>query len=209
VISDLLAKLAERGFDNLLVIVNSDHGEGFGEHHASDHGHGTKLFDSTIWVPWIVHHPTLVASPRRLGGRVSGVDMMPTLLEFLQIRNRPKTLEGQSHARSILEGTPIAVRDAGVVETQYRSAQKSAIVVDGHKLIVNDARGDGPVLALFDREQGDSEDLARDEPELAQKLYQRLKEWQSAHPGRKGGAGETAELTPGEVESLRALGYGE
>jgi arylsulfatase A-like enzyme len=209
VISDLLAKLAERGFDNLLVIVNSDHGEGFGEHHTSDHGHGSKLFDSTIWVPWIVHHPALVASPRRLSGRVSGVDMMPTLLDLLQIRYDPKTLEGQSHASSIFDGTPIAVRNAGVVETQYRSANKSAIVVDGHKLIVNYARKTGPVLALFDRAQGESENLASTEPERAQKLYQRLTEWQSAHPGRRGGEGETAELTPGEVESLRALGYGE
>ncbi|MCH8084672.1 MAG: hypothetical protein IH885_10595, partial [Myxococcales bacterium] len=102
------------------------------------------------WVPWIVHHPALVTRPRRLGGRVELVDMMPTLLDLLQIRYDPKTLEGRSHARSILEGTQIEVRDAGVVETQYRAANQSAIVVDGHKLIVNYASGTAPSLTLFD-----------------------------------------------------------
>jgi arylsulfatase A-like enzyme len=209
VIANLLAKLAERGFDNLLVIVNSDHGEGFGEHHIRDQGHGPQLYDSTIWVPWIVHHPALVASPQRLGGRVSVVDTMPTLLDLLQIRYDPKTLEGRSHARSILEGTPISVRDAGVVETQYRAAKKSAIVVDGHKLIVDYARKTEPALTLFDRTRGESENLAHTAPELTQELYQKLTAWQSAHPGRIGEAREAAELSPGEVENLRALGYGE
>jgi choline-sulfatase len=140
VVGDLLARLSERGHDNLLVIVNSDHGEGFGELHVFDQGHGANLYDSTIWVPWIVHHPALTASPRRLGGRVSGVDLVPTLLELLQIPYDPETLEGRSHANSILTGAPIAARDAGVVETQYRAAKKSAIVVDAHKLIVDYAR---------------------------------------------------------------------
>jgi arylsulfatase A-like enzyme len=209
VIANLLAKLAERGFDNLLVIVNSDHGEGFGEHHIGDQGHGTQLYDSTIWVPWIVHHPALVASPQRLGGRVSVVDTMSTLLDLLQIRYDPKTLEGRSHARSILEGTPISVRDAGVVETQYRAAKKSSIVVDGHKLIVDYARKTEPALTLFDRTRGESENLAHTAPELTQELYQKLTAWQNAHPGRIGEAREAAELSPGEVEGLRVLGYGD
>jgi arylsulfatase A-like enzyme len=209
VIGDLLAKLAERGFGNLLVIVSSDHGEGFGEHHIFDRGHGANLYDSTIWVPWIVHHPALAASPRRLGGRVSGVDLVPTILDLLQIRHDPKTLEGRSHASSILIGTPIAVRDAGVVETWYRAAKKSAIVVGGHKLIVDYAREGEPALALFDRARDESEDLARAAPQLAQELHQRLAAWQLAHPGRIGEARAAAELSPGEVEALRALGYGE
>jgi arylsulfatase A-like enzyme len=209
VIGDLLAKLAERGFDNLLVIVNSDHGEGFGEHHIFDQGHGANLYDSTIWVPWIVQHPALAASPRRLSGRASGVDLVPTLLDLLQIPHDPKALEGRSHASSILAGTPIAARDAGVVETQYRAAKKSAIVVDGHKLIVDYAREGEFALTLFDRTRDESENLAPAAPEFAQELHQRLTAWQSAHPGRIGAAREAAELSPGEVEALRALGYGE
>jgi arylsulfatase A-like enzyme len=209
VIADLLAKIAEQESDNLLVIVNSDHGEGFGEHHVSDHGHGTKLYDSTIWVPWIIHHPALLANPHRLGGRVSVVDMMPTILDLLQIRYDPKTLEGRSHAPSILEGTPIASRDPGIVETQYRAANKSAILLDGHKLIVNYVRETAPTLTLFDQTRGESENLALVEPELAQELLQRLTAWQNAHPGRIGEAREAAELSPAEVEGLRTLGYGE
>ncbi|MBW2289025.1 MAG: sulfatase [Deltaproteobacteria bacterium] len=209
VIGDLLAKLSERGFDNLLVIVNSDHGEGFGELNIFDQGHGANLYDSTIWVPWIVHHPALTASPRRLGGRVSGVDLVPTLLDLLQIPHDPKTLEGRSHASSILTGAPIAEREAGVVETQYRAAKKSAIVVDEHKLIVDYALEGEPALFLFDRSRDELENLAPTAPELARELQQQLTAWQHAHPGRIGAASKAAELSPGEVEALRALGYGE
>jgi hypothetical protein len=95
------------------------------------------------------------------------------------------------------------------VETQYRAAKKSAIVVDGHKLIVDYAREGEFALTLFDRTRDESENLAPAAPEFAQELHQRLTAWQSAHPGRIGAAREAAELSPGEVEALRALGYGE
>jgi hypothetical protein len=65
------------------------------------------------------------------------------------------------------------------------------------------------LLSLFDRAQGESENLATATPELARELRQRLEAWQRAHPGRIGAAREAAELSPGEVEALRALGYGE
>jgi arylsulfatase A-like enzyme len=52
-IGDLVAELRRRGrLDNTLIIVTSDHGEGFGEHDMLNHGH--SLYRDQIHVPLVL-----------------------------------------------------------------------------------------------------------------------------------------------------------
>ena len=63
----LFAELDRRGLlDNTLVIVTSDHGEQFNEHHLF--GHGNSLYGSLIHVPLLIFPPS--GSP---AGRIVGV----------------------------------------------------------------------------------------------------------------------------------------
>jgi hypothetical protein len=74
----LLEALAERGRDDLLVIVLSDHGDSRGVHGWRFKGHGTSLFQDQIHVPLVFWHghgtPGVVRQPAGLaeaGGRAA------------------------------------------------------------------------------------------------------------------------------------------
>jgi arylsulfatase A-like enzyme len=64
--------------DALIVIV-SDHGEALGEHGESSHG--LLVYESTLRVAWILHHPGTL-EPRRVSHPVGLVDLTPTLLDL-------------------------------------------------------------------------------------------------------------------------------
>jgi arylsulfatase A-like enzyme/Flp pilus assembly protein TadD len=66
--------------DELLVAVVSDHGEGFGDH--GEPAHGLQLFDTTMRVPMVLHHPRLPAG-RVVTQQVSTADLTPTALGLL------------------------------------------------------------------------------------------------------------------------------
>jgi len=80
-----------------LIILTSDHGEGLGEHGEETHGY--FIYQSTLWVPLIVHWPAgseafsaKIDEPARL------MDVAPTILQFVGI---PQPAEFQG--RSLLE----------------------------------------------------------------------------------------------------------
>ncbi|MEM6533154.1 MAG: sulfatase [Myxococcota bacterium] len=79
-LASLRQRLQARGlWDELLVVVTSDHGEGFGEHGMWFHHGG--LYDQTIRVPLIIRGPRVDAAvDDRL---VEHVDIAPTLAELM------------------------------------------------------------------------------------------------------------------------------
>jgi len=78
----LRAKLEERGlWDDLLVIVTSDHGQAFNEHGHMLHAH--IPYEELLRVPLIVKPPRSRAFRRtRIAEMVSHVDLAPTILDL-------------------------------------------------------------------------------------------------------------------------------
>jgi hypothetical protein len=68
-------------YDNSIIIIISDHGEEFFEHHGIDHG--STLFDEQLKVPWIMKVPGM--KPRIIKKQVNQIDVMPTVLAILGI----------------------------------------------------------------------------------------------------------------------------
>ncbi len=89
--------------DRTLVVVTADHGESLGEHGESTHS--VFIHDATTRVPLLFHHPSLSAGAR-LGGVVSVVDIVPTVLELLGEAPEPG-VDGRSLA-PFLRGTATA-----------------------------------------------------------------------------------------------------
>jgi hypothetical protein len=77
------------------------------------------------------------------------------------------------------------------------------------KLIVDWMGRDAPRFELYRRESDPHEtsNLAEQEPEAVQRLFDQLSAWRSAHPGRAGDEVERTELSKGEEQALRSLGY--
>ncbi len=95
-IGDFRAALEQRGlFDEAVVLLTADHGEGLGDHGESYHGF--FVYDSTVHVPLIVRLPGGVEGGRAVTDAVSHVDIAPTLAELLGLAGA-----GAGQGRSLL-----------------------------------------------------------------------------------------------------------
>ena len=100
-IGSLLAGLNSRGIlKDTLVVVTADHGETFWEH-GNFWNHGLWVSETDVHVPLIIRFPDGRGAGRRVGMPVSGVDVVPTLLEALKLQT-PQAIEGPAAGRSLL-----------------------------------------------------------------------------------------------------------
>ncbi len=94
VVGKLLSQLRARGlFENSLVAVMSDHGEGLGDH--KEEFHGFFLYDSTIRVPLVMKLPRERLAGKRIQTQVGLVDVLPTILQTVGIAAPPE-MQGES-----------------------------------------------------------------------------------------------------------------
>ena len=93
-IGSLLAGLAARGIlEDTIVVVTADHGETFWEH-GNFWNHGLWVSETDVHVPLIVRFPDGRGAGRRVGAPVSGVDVVPTLLDALGLSDSASGLAG-------------------------------------------------------------------------------------------------------------------
>ena len=104
----LVDVLAERGmWDSTLLVLTSDHGEGFEPERRRIH-HGGRLHEDQVRIPLLVRGPGV--EPGRIPEPVSLVDLVPTLLEW--IGAAPGAFDGRSLAPLLRGGElPEADRD--------------------------------------------------------------------------------------------------
>src|SRR6202140_2672861 len=84
-------------YDNAIVVVTGDHGEGLGEH--GEETHGLFLYDSTLHVPLILKPPSKSAGHSNPGSvvdsEVRSTDILPTILSIAGVAAPPE-LNGES-----------------------------------------------------------------------------------------------------------------
>jgi len=181
-------------WDQILVVVTSDHGEEFLDHGSLSH---TTLYDEVVRVPLMIKWP---ASDR--GGVVnrapcSAVDLAPTLLEFagLPIVDLP--------------GIPLHQRDEHA--PVFIGTLDQAVVVDGYKAIFDFAAGPASLFHLAE-DAGELVNLAASDPGRLRSLEElvRARKEEALALHRKIGSGAESEkvvLSPRERERLEAFGY--
>ena len=82
-VAKILQALDESGkADDTIVIFTSDHGELMGDHGILGK---TLMYEESIKVPLLLRAPMLGAEPQRIGGQFSHIDLVPTLLDLLEI----------------------------------------------------------------------------------------------------------------------------
>ncbi|MDG2148063.1 MAG: sulfatase [Planctomycetota bacterium] len=153
-VGELLDTLNRLGLaDNTIVVVTADHGEDFADHQVMGKpfvGHGQGLWQTLLHVPLVMHVPWI--QPRRVGERVSTVDLAPTMLDLLGV-SVPDAMQGQS-LRALMES---GVGNVSPVVSELHSHRGSmrSLVVDDLKVVIGnpDARVSWPVpvpVQLFD-----------------------------------------------------------
>jgi arylsulfatase A-like enzyme len=124
--------LAEGLFDDTVLIVSSDHGEGFGEHRAIVHGR--RLYDELVHVPLFVRAPDWPAG-RVVEGSCSLADVLPTVIELLGLpAPDPESMDGRSLV-------PLLAGGAGrpVTSEERRTTSETGLPDDETLVSVRDA----------------------------------------------------------------------
>ncbi len=114
-----------------VIVVTSDHGDGFMEHGFINHG--MALYRELLHVPLLIYVPEL--PPRRVAGVVSGLDAFPTIADLGGIDISDAAIEGQSLVPQLFYGKDDADRVV-FAETNYPEPMRAAITAT-HKLIYN------------------------------------------------------------------------
>ena len=101
IVGRLFDYLRARGlYDDALIVLLSDHGEGLGDHGEQEHG--VFLYDEAIRVPLVVKLPGAREAGRRVSVPVQHIDLLPTLLDLTGAPG-PEGLRGRS-LRPLLTG---------------------------------------------------------------------------------------------------------
>ena len=101
----ILDAMQEKGYlDNALIIVMSDHGEHLGGDEKGGIGHGRKLFQSILRIPFTMTGPGLPAG-KELEAPVQMLDFAPTILDYLGLP-RGREMQGRSLMPLILDDKP-------------------------------------------------------------------------------------------------------
>ncbi|MBN2804176.1 MAG: sulfatase-like hydrolase/transferase [Deltaproteobacteria bacterium] len=70
-------------WENTIVVLMADHGDSLGEH--GENTHGMFIYSATTHVPLLIRYPEKLPSNKRIPDRVSGVDLIPTILELADL----------------------------------------------------------------------------------------------------------------------------
>ncbi|HLP59029.1 MAG TPA: sulfatase-like hydrolase/transferase, partial [Candidatus Deferrimicrobium sp.] len=130
----LIEKCRQLGiYDNLMLIIVSDHGEHFGERQPKlfYNYHGKDFYEEFIKIPLIIKYPAGMVKPGGIDFPVSLVDVVPTILDFYKI-----PVPGFVQGESLL--TPWEKRKKNLVSeaTSDRLVEKKMIRMGDLKYIV-------------------------------------------------------------------------
>lgn len=191
-------------YDQSLLVLTSDHGEEFYDH--GGYGHGKVLNEHTVHVPLMVKLPRGAQAGRRESGRVSSLDLAPTLLSYAGLPI-PKRLPGLN-LRPVLEGQGTLDPERAVfAETDYEGKQR-AVLQGTFKLLVSPNKSRPTALYDLSTDPGEQRDLLKQQPKKVAALTQALEQFEAAAlEVSEDIPGSRQELTQETLEQLRALGY--
>lgn len=198
--------------EKTLLIVTSDHGEEFMDHGRVDHFLTT--YQETLRVPLLLRGPGL---PRgvRIAQPVSLVDLVPTILRQANV-HVPADLDGFDLAplwrggeSGAFEARYLYGEAAGGLQHDlrmkgvyplYRSVRRGR-----YKLVTDSGTGSH---ALYDLQVDPREqvDISRQEPAITAELLEELRRRPSGS-ARSISDENRVDLSPEDVDALRALGY--
>jgi arylsulfatase A-like enzyme len=197
-----------------LFVITSDHGETLAGDHPSLSGpkwHGWLVYESQVLVPWIMYSPggslprgVVIDRPVRL------LDLMPTLLDFAGV-DGPEEMVGESLMPLVRgEEDGAELPDHFVVETQLRRADKIAVYSPSWKYIRNKDNHPGTrpreLHPMGRLEDGAVTDVTASNREIADRLSEYLRDWESTHP-RAAATLQDQAVPDSMVKQLRAIGY--
>ncbi|HEV2843584.1 MAG TPA: sulfatase, partial [Thermoanaerobaculia bacterium] len=195
--------LYERSF----VILTSDHGEEFAEHGGLEHG--KTLFEEVLRVPLIVKYPGGRWAGQRVGGAVSLVDVVPTVLAGLtpplEADLDGKPLPGPETAQRRDQPVYFEVAPAWEPESSKPRVDLRGLVSGGVKCIEDRTAARLQAFALAS-DPAERQALPQESAEAAH-CRQLLDGWSRTRERRVKEQRSRRRASPEALEHLKALGY--
>jgi arylsulfatase A-like enzyme len=203
----LLQELESLGvLEGSLVVLVSDHGEEFGDHHRWQHGF--TLYQEMLRVPLIMRFPGGLGAGRAIEDGVRQVDILPTVLEFAGLEPSPG-VQGMSLLPLVVSGRkPERSMPAFSFILKQRWRDVASITMGEQKLIWNriyDAPR--PRLELYDlgRDPNEAMNIAEEQTVMAGYMLSLIRSAEASWSHRT--PDEQGNMTRETEERLRALGY--
>ena len=204
-------------WDNAIVVFLSDHGEEIGEH--GGWFHGQSVYEELMRIPLIVHFPEGQYAGRRVTEPVSIVDVMPTILDYLDLSEFCPNCRGESLLDLLERDNPGARASQRAVlmfraddVNYYGSHEKKrgrynvALRSQNWKVILN---LDPQSLELFNlvEDPGETADVGATETEIATDLGNLAAKSMDDCSSQAEHAPEATQLDQDTRDRLRGLGY--
>lgn len=206
----LLQQLKEMDlYDDIMIIITSDHGEEFGDHGHTSHGH--TLYDELIRIPLIIKFPNNEYGGTEVRGIVRQIDIVPTVIDYLGIDKMP-WMRGQSLLKMI-EGRSAKNRQAFSDVENRKKLKFSLRTADYHlvyyvnlKDFIEKKIGS---FHLYDvvNDPGELIDISSMDEKIFSELRSDLLDWLSQMDVRKFFKSGKIDLKPDLEKRLKALGY--
>jgi arylsulfatase A-like enzyme len=211
-IGRVLETLERKGLaDDTLVIVVADHGEGLLQ--RGHMGHGIVLYEEGVRVPFVLRWPGRLPAGRTIEEPVALVDLLPTVLDLLDLSKNPEGAQGVSLAPA-LQGAARSAADREVFlqRRRYETPTVSGHPVAGDKFAIRKGRwkyieaNEESTRELFDlsKDPGERQNVAAHFPAEADRLSATIAAWRESHGPD---AGHRVSVPADSAERLRALGY--
>jgi arylsulfatase A-like enzyme/Flp pilus assembly protein TadD len=197
----LVSELKAMGrWDDAVVLVAGDHGEGLYEH--GEVAHSDLVYQSTIHVPLLVKAPG--ARPRRVPDPVSLVDVAPTLLELAGLK--PPPMAGRSLVPA-LRGKALPPRplyfESLADSLLYGWSPLEGVRRGSWKYI----RSSTPELYDLGSDPGERTDRSRTDRDVAEDMAAELTRLEGSWSGKEGSAANPTPMDPQQLAMLASLGY--
>jgi arylsulfatase A-like enzyme/Flp pilus assembly protein TadD len=201
----LLRYLKEHGlYNQMLLAVSGDHGEGLGEH--GEKTHGFFIYNSTLHVPLIIKPPQSEKATKKVrSDQVSLVDLMPTMLGLLTVPV-PHSVQGKNLAPKLLQGGELngspLYSETYLPRIHFNWSELRGLAVPGYHFI------DGPKPELYDLSHDSRElrNLYTEKPAVSGELLSQLtgivRQYTSEHQ-----LAQKSSLDPELARRLQSLGY--
>ncbi|MCH7720679.1 MAG: sulfatase [Planctomycetes bacterium] len=206
---DQLAKLfgtlkAQGLWDNSVVVLIGDHGEGLGQHNVPGHG---LLWDEQLHVPLMIRVPG--AAPQRIAHPMSAVDVLPTLLGLIDLPNSDSFLEQMSGVDALAgdDNPRYILSRLSDRQLRFDVAMTYAITGGGWKYV--HATGGEELLFDLSSDPHELRDVAADHPDVVREFCARLQDQVTRQLSRSAvlGSGAVVPLEPARRRELEKLGY--
>jgi arylsulfatase A-like enzyme len=127
-------------YENMMIIITSDHGEHFGEHSPVFYGcHGSEFFEEYVRTPLIIKYPH-ERKRQSIKDPVSLIDIFPIVLDYYKI-DIPSFVQGRSPSptKNLIQ-EPVIISEA----TSNNKIEKKMIFYKGIKYILSMSEPFGP-----------------------------------------------------------------